>query len=156
MAKSKVKNNPIVNRRAKFDYDLGDELVVGMALKGTEVRAARDGHIQLKGSYVNIRDGELWLNNASFSLKINEKGEAGSRSVDSSPRKLLANRSQIDKLYESKKIGMSIVPLKLINSGKYIKLVIAIGRGKKRYDKRETLKRRDQEREINRTIKNIL
>ena len=156
MAKSKVKNNPIVNRRAKFDYDLGDELVVGMALKGTEVRAARDGHIQLKGSYVNIRDGELWLNNASFSLKINEKGEAGSRSVDNSPRKLLANRSQIDKLYESKKIGMSIVPLKLINSGKYIKLVIAIGRGKKRYDKRETLKRRDQEREVNRTMKNIL
>ncbi len=156
MAKSKVKNNPIVNRRAKFDYDLGDELVVGMVLKGAEVRSARDGHIQLKGSYVNIRDGELWLNNASFSLKINEKGEAGSRSVDNSPRKLLANRSQIDKLYESKKIGMSIVPLKLINSGKYIKLVIAIGRGKKRYDKRETLKRRDQEREVNRTMKNIL
>jgi len=156
ISKVKSKSNAIINRRAKFDYTLGDELVVGIVLKGIEVRAARDGHIQLKGSYVNIKDGELWLNNASFSLKLNEKGSPGARTIDSSPRKLLANRSQINKLYESKKIGMSIVPLKLLTNGKYIKLVIAVGRGKKRYDKRETMKRRDQEREINRTIKNIL
>jgi len=156
ISKVKSKSNAIINRRAKFDYTLGDELVVGIVLKGIEVRAARDGHIQLKGSYVNIKDGELWLNNASFSLKLNEKGSPGARTIDSSPRKLLANRSQINKLYESKKTGMSIVPLKLLTNGKYIKLVIAVGRGKKRYDKRETMKRRDQEREINRTIKNIL
>lgn len=153
MNKTKLKSNAIINRRAKFDYTLGDELVVGIVLKGPEVRSARDGHVQLKGSYVNIKDNELWLNNASFSLKLNEKGRPGARSIDSSPRKLLANRSQINKLYESKKTGMSIVPIKLITSGKYIKLVIAVGRGKKRYDKRETMKRRDQELDIKRAIK---
>lgn len=153
MSKVKLKTNSIINRRAKFDYTLGDELVVGIVLKGVEVRAARDGHVQLKGSYVNIKDDELWLNNASFSLKLNEKGASGARSVDSSPRKLLASRSQINKMYESKKTGMSIVPIKLLTNGKYIKLVIAIGRGKKRYDKRETMKRHDQELDIKRAIK---
>lgn len=150
-----VKSASIINRRAKFDYELGDELVVGIVLTGPEVRAARDNHVQLKGSYVTIRNGELWLNNASFSIKLNEKGQPGARSVDSSPRKLLASRSQIDKFYQSKKSGMSIVPIKLLTSGRYIKLVIALGKGKKHYDKRETIMRRDQEREINRTIKRM-
>lgn len=143
----------IVNRRAKFDYTLGDELVVGIALTGLETRAARDGHVQLKGSFVSIREGELWLNNASFSLRLNEKGQVGTRSIDTSPRKLLASRKQIDELYARKQSGMSIVPIKLLTGGRYIKVVIALGKGKKNYDKRETMKRRDQEREINRTIK---
>ena len=145
----------VVNRRAKFDYDLKDELVVGIVLTGLETRAARDGHVQLKGSYVNIRDSELWLNNASFSIKLNEKGKAGLRSVDTSPRKLLASRKQINNLAEKKQAGMSIVPLKLLSGGRYIKLVIALGKGKKNYDKRETMKRRDQDRDIKRAIKNV-
>ena len=86
MTKSKKSSSksaaPIVNRRARFDYELGDELVAGLVLTGLETRAARDGHIQLKGSYVTIKDGELWLNNASFSLKLNERGKPGARSVD--------------------------------------------------------------------------
>jgi len=152
--KSKHVSAPIVNRRAKFDYELVDDLIVGIVLNGRETRAARDGHIQLKGSFVNIRNGELWLNNASFSLKLNEKGQPGARSIDTSPRKLLASRKQIDQLEDKKQAGMSIVPTKIINSGRYIKVVIALGKGKKKYDKRETMKRRDQEREINRAIKN--
>jgi len=144
----------IVNRRAKFDYALGDDLVVGIALTGIETRAARDGHIQLKGSFVSIRDNELWLNNASFSLKLNEKGKVGARSIDTSPRKLLASRKQIDDLQAKKQSGMSIVPIKLLTSGRFIKVVIALGKGKKNYDKRETMKRRDQERDIQRAIKN--
>jgi SsrA-binding protein len=154
--KKKRKQSPksIVNRRASFDYFLDDELVVGIALTGIETRAARDGHVQLKGSFVNIRDNELWLNNASFSLKQNERGESGTRTVDSSPRKLLASRKQIDGFSDKKQAGMTIVPIKLLTGGRYIKLVIALGKGKKRYDKRETMKRRDQEREINRAIKN--
>jgi SsrA-binding protein len=143
----------IVNRRASFDYSLGDELVVGIVLTGPETRAARDGHIQLKGSYVTIRNDELWLNNASFSLKLNEKGKVGARSIDTSPRKLLASRKQINSLCVSKQSGMSIVPIKLLTGGRYIKLVIALGKGKKKYDKRETIKRRDQERETKRIIK---
>ena len=157
MAKKTTNKSPsaILNRRAKFDYALDDDLVVGIALTGLETRAARDGHVQLKGSFVSIRDNELWLNNASFSLKLNEKGQVGARSIDTSPRKLLAKRKQIDDLYARKQSGMSIVPLKLLTSGRFIKVVIALGKGKKNYDKRETLKRRDQERDANRAIKNL-
>ncbi len=154
--KKKVSLRPkaIVNRRASFDYALDEDLVVGIALTGPETRAARDGHIQLKGSFVTIRNGELWLNNASFSLKLNERGKVGARSIDTSPRKLLAKRKQIDDLAARKQSGMSIVPLKLLTSGRFVKVVIALGKGKKNYDKRETLKRRDQERESQRAIKN--
>ena len=144
---------PIVNRRARFDYELGDEIVAGLVLTGPEVRAARDGHIQLKGSFVSVKDGELWLNNASFSLKLNERGNPGARTVDTAPRKLLANHKQIVVLTARKKDGMTIVPTKLLTKGRYIKLVIALGKGNKRYDKRETLKRRDQDREARRQMR---
>ncbi len=150
--KAKPPVNAVVNRRASFDYALEEDLVVGVVLTGPETRAARDGHIQLKGSYVNIRNDELWLNNASFSLKINERGKAGSRTIDTTPRKLLASRKQIDNLMSRKQSGMSIVPTKLLTRGRYIKIVIALGKGKKMYDKRETLKRRDQERDAQRQI----
>jgi len=157
--KKKIVKKPsaVVNRRATFDYAIesNDELVVGIALTGPETRAARDGHIQLKGAFVTIRGGELWLNNASFSLKINEKNKPGARSIDTSPRKLLAKRKQIDELASRKQSGMSIVPLRLLTKGRFIKIVIALGKGKKNYDKRETLKRRDQEREASRAIKNV-
>lgn len=143
----------VLNRRARFDYELGDELEVGMVLTGPEVRAARDGHIQLKGSFVTIRRGELWLNNASFSLKLNKKGDPSSRTIDTEPRKLLASRKEITALEAKKQQGSSIVPLRMLTKRNHIKLIIAIGKGKKTYDKRETLKRRDQDREAQRAIK---
>ena len=102
---------------------------------------------------MTVRADELWLNNASFSLAINERNKPGARSIDTSPRKLLARRKQIDDLYSRKQSGMTIVPMRLLTKGRYIKLVIAVGKGKKNYDKRETLKRRDQEREASRAIK---
>lgn len=142
----------LVNRRARFDYELGDEIVAGLALTGPEVRAARDGHIQLKGSFVSLKDDELWLNNASFSLKLNEKGN-NSRSVDTRPRKLLASRKQIDAFASQKAGGMTIVPTKLITTGRFIKVVIALGKGKKLYDKRQTLKKRAEARDIHRELK---
>jgi SsrA-binding protein len=142
----------IVNRRARFDYELGDEIVAGMVLSGPETRAARDGHIQLRGSFVTIKESELWLNNASFSLKLNERGKPGARAIATEPRKLLASRKQIDMLAVRKKEGMSIVPTKLLTNGRFIKLIIAIGKGKKRYDKRETLKRRDQDRDAQKAM----
>lgn len=149
------KQSAIVNRRARFDYELGDELTVGISLTGPEVRAARDGHIQLKGAFVTVRNDELWLNNASFSLKLNQKGVVGARTIDTEPRKLLAHRKQISELAVRKKEGMTIVPTRLLTQGRFIKLVIALGKGKKNYDKRETLKRRDQDREANRAIKHL-
>jgi len=154
--KKKIANKPksIVNRRASFDYSLDEDLVVGIVLTGMETRAARDGHVQLKGSFVSIRNNELWLNNTSFSLKLNEKGKVGARSIDTSPRKLLASRKQINDFIDRKQSGMSVVPIKILTGGRYIKVVIAPGKGKKNYDKRETMKRRDQERDIKRAIKN--
>ena len=153
--KKKIGKNQsaILNRRASFDYALGEDLIVGMELTGPEVRSARDGHIQLKGSFVTTRDEQLWLNNASFTLRLNEKGVSNARTVDTRARRLLATKKQIQDFMASKQSGMSIVPLKLLNRGKYIKLVIAVGKGKKHYDKRETLKRRDQERESQRAMK---
>ncbi len=154
MAKKQHKSSApggLVNRRARFDYELGEDIVAGLALTGPEVRAARDGHVQLKGSFVTIKDTELWLNNASFSVKLNEKGQ-NSRTVDTRPRKLLASRKQIDAFSSKKQQGMTIVPTKLITSGRYIKVVIALGKGKKNYDKRETIKRRDQDREHKRML----
>lgn len=142
----------ILNRRARFDYALDEEIVVGIMLTGPEVRAARDGHVQLKGAYVNVAKGELYLNNASFSLKLNQKGSTD-RTVDTTPRKLLAHRKQIDALTKQKTSGMTIVPLKLLTHGRHIKLTIALGKGKKHYDKRESIKQRDQEREARRALK---
>lgn len=150
----KPSTNQIINRRARFDYSLGQEIITGISLTGPEVRAARDAHVQLKGSFVTIRNNELWLNNASFSIKNNDKNAKSNRTIDTRARKLLAKRKEIDKLQSEKTSGMSIVPIKLLNGGKYIKLVIALGKGKKEYDKRETIKRRDQNRETLRTLKN--
>lgn len=134
MKKKKIPSSVTVNRRAHFDYQLGDELVVGMALSGLEVRSIRDHHIQLKGSFVTIRNSELWLNNMTLGAEV-------ARNV-----KLLATKKQIAALEREKVAGSTIVPVRLLGGGRYIKLVIAVGKGKKKYDKRETIKKRDLER----------
>lgn len=155
MPKPKAKKpatHAVVNRRARFDYELGEEIIAGLVLTGAEVRAARDGHVQLKGAFVSLRNDELWLNNASFSLRLNVRGQANTKSVDTSARKLLASRKQIDRFAAAKQQGLTIVPTKLLTNGRFIKIVIALGRGKKRYDKRETIKRRDQDRETRRQL----
>ena len=149
--KKPTKARAIVNRRASYDYALGDDLTVGVVLTGREVRAARDGRIQLKGSFVTIRNNDLYHNNASFSLALNTKGE-GETTVDTSARKLLASRKQIEELADRKQAGMSIVPLRLLTQGRFIKLVIALGKGKKNYDKRQAIKKRDQERDTTRAF----
>ena len=149
---TKAAPSTILNRRARFDYQLGEEVVAGLMLTGPEVRAAREGHVQLKGAFVSLRGGELWLNNASFSLKINQRGLASARTVDTTARKLLVSRRQIEHFMAAKQQGMTIVPTKLLTNGKYIKIVIALGKGKKNYDKRQTIKRRDQERDTKRML----
>lgn len=150
--KKRVATGAILNRRASFDYALDEDLKVGVVLTGREARAARDGRVQLKGSFVTIRNNELWLNNSSFSLVLNTKNVSDA-TVDTSPRKLLASRKQIDDLAERKQTGMTIVPLRLLTQGRYIKLVIALGKGKKNYDKRQAIKKRDQGREAARELK---
>lgn len=153
MAAKKTSNtSAIVNRRARYDYELKDELVTGISLNGPEVRAIRDNRAHLKGAFVTIKDNELWLHNASLSVKLQKTGP-NETAVDTSPRKLLAHRKEIDALAAAKQQGNTIVPTKIITNGKYIKVVIAVAKGKKNYDKRETIKRREQERESHRQIK---
>ncbi len=147
--KKRPSNPTIVNRSARFEYSLGEELVVGLSLTGPETRAARLGHIQLKGAYVSVKNGQLELHNASFSVANNRKG-GEIKTVENRARQLLAHKKEIERFETAKKQGMSVVPTKLLNKGRYIKLVIALGKGKKRWDKRETIKRRDLERESRR------
>jgi len=142
MAKRNASTKSINNRRARFDYELGDSLVVGLALTGAETKSLRLGHGQLRGAYVNVLGGELWLVNAQINSSAGIKVTDETRS-----RKLLAKKSEIEKLVAARQQGKTIVPLELITSGRYIKLRIAVGRGKKRTDKRETIKRRQAERE---------
>ena len=134
MKKKKIPDSVTVNRRAHYDYQLGDELSAGMALTGPEVRQIRDHHVQLKGSFVTIKNDELWLNNLTL-------GADTARNI-----KLLATKKQITALEKEKVAGSTIVPVKLLGGGRHIKLVIAVGKGKKKYDKRETIKKRDIDR----------
>ncbi|MGH7196327.1 MAG: SsrA-binding protein SmpB [Candidatus Saccharimonadales bacterium] len=148
MAK-KPKKQPdslILNRRARYDYELHDEFNVGIVLSGREVKAARSGQVSLKGSYVTLKDGELWLTNASFSVLHTKPGET-TRAVETHPRKLLAKKKEIAQIMAAKDQGLTIVPLSMTTRTRFIKLKIATAKGKKRYDKREAIKRRDQERE---------
>ena len=139
----------IVNRRARHDYELGDDLVVGISLTGSETKNLRLGHGQLRGSYVNVKDNELWLMNFTINgtnaMPISEQDQNRNR-------RLLAKRREIDALIEAKQQGKTIVPLEMLTRGRYIKLRIAIGRGKKLYDKRQTLKKRDENRAIQREL----
>lgn len=134
MKKKRVSDQVTVNARARYDYVLGDELSAGMVLAGPEVRSIRDHHVQLKGSFVTIRNGELWLNNLTL-------GAETARNI-----KLLATKKQITAMERAKVDGSTIVPVKLLGGGRHIKLVIAVGKGKKKYDKREAIKKRDIER----------
>lgn len=134
MKKKKVSDSVTVNRRAHYDYTLGEELVCGLSLSGPQVRLIRDHHVQLKGSYVTIKDGELWL----YGLTLGAEQTSNIR--------LLATKKQIASLERAKVDGSTIVPVKLLGGERHIKLVIAVGKGKKKYDKRETIKKRDIER----------
>jgi SsrA-binding protein len=151
MAKKKQNTTKrIENRRARHDYELGDDLVVGVALTGAETKNLRMGHGQLRGAYVNVKDGELWLVNATINgtnaMPIDEHDQTRNR-------RLLAKRREIDALIEAKQQGKTIVPLEMLTRSRFIKLRIAIGRGKKLYDKRQTLKKREESRQINRALK---
>lgn len=151
MAKKKsAPTKRITNRRARHDYELGDSLVVGLELTGGETKALRMGHGQLRGAYVTVKDGELYLINATIA------GSTGIRIEDTDQtrtRKLLAKRREIEALIAAKQQGKTIVPLEILTQGRYIKLRISVGKGKKRYDKRQTLKKRAAARDVNRALK---
>lgn len=139
------------NRRATFDYAITDKLMAGLVLSGAEVKSAKLGNVSLKGSFVVLKNGEAWLNGAHFTPYNN----AGNRSgLDPArARKLLLHKKQLDELQKERLAGRQAVPIALHQDRGLVKLEIGIGKGKKRYDKRETIKRRTQVREADRQIK---
>lgn len=151
MAKKKANVPKIIqNRRARFDYELGDSLVVGLELTGAEVKSLRLGHGNLRGAYVTVKDDELFLLNGTIN---GTSGVQIAETDQTRTRRLLAKRREIDALIEAKKQGRTIVPLELLTRSRYIKLRIAVGKGKKRFDKRQTMKARDETRQIKRALK---
>lgn len=150
MAKKTGASGKIVNRRAKFDYELGDDLITGIVLTGKETKALRMGNGHLKGAFVTVKNGELFLTNATITggktFTIPDTEQTASR-------KLLATKKQIALLLDAKEQGRTIVPLEFLTRGRYIKLRIAPGKGKKRFDKREVIKKRDQMRDVARATR---
>ena len=139
------------NRKAYRDYHLEDGIETGVVLTGTEIKSIRAGRLNLGDAYIRPESGELWLVNAHIS-----RYEAGSylSHEPTRSRKLLLHRKQIDSLISRMtERGFTLVPLKLYIKDSVVKVEVALARGKKLYDKRESIARRETEREIGRAIK---
>ena len=150
MKKKQPPAGSIVNRRARHDYTILETFVVGMVLTGRETKALRMGRGQLTGTYVMVKDEELWLLNAQIS---SSKAIMIPESEVMRTRKLLAKKREIAQLIDAKQKGLALIPLEIKTRSRYIKLVIATAKGKKEYDKRETLKKRDVTRDISQELK---
>ncbi|MBC8429675.1 MAG: SsrA-binding protein SmpB [Dehalococcoidia bacterium] len=139
------------NRKAYHNYHLGDSVEAGIALTGTEIKSIRAGRVSLGDAYVKPEAGELWLLNVHIA-----RYEAGSylSHEPRRPRKLLLHRKQIDSLTSQVlERGFTLVPLKLYIKDSLAKVEVALAKGKKLYDKRESIARHETEREIERAIK---
>ena len=153
MAESKPNYKVVAdNRKARFNYEIGEVFEAGIALTGSEVKSLRQGRAAIAESYADVRHGELWLLNAN----ITEYAQAGRfNHAPKRPRKLLLHKRQIDKLAAAvEREGMTIVPLKMyFNERGRAKVEVAIARGKKLFDKRQTEKKRDWKREQGRLMR---
>lgn len=140
------------NKRARFDYEILEKIEAGLVLAGYEVKSIKTGHISLKGSFVVIKNNEAWLLNAyipPYQPKNTPKDYNPSRS-----RKLLLARKEINYLIgKTKERGLTLVPLKMYTKKGRIKLEFGVGRGRKKVDKRELIKKREAKRQIERTLK---
>ncbi|WP_122646548.1 SsrA-binding protein SmpB [Enterococcus mediterraneensis] len=141
------------NKKARHDYTIVDTMEAGIVLQGTEIKSIRNSRINLKDGFVRVRNGEAFLYNVHISPY--EQGNIFNHDPLRT-RKLLLHKKQIARLIgETQSNGMTIVPLKVYIKDGYAKVLIGIAKGKKQYDKRETLKRKDQERQIKRALKNF-
>ncbi len=149
--KKKGKKNSsgvIQNRRARYDYTLEEGFKFGLVLNGRQVRAIRDNHLSLTGSFVTAKSGEMWLMNAKLTLpKTSRNNES---LTVSEPIKLLATKKELAIVEQAKNSGRTVVPTEVLNKSKFIKLKASIGRGKKKFDKREDKKKRDFELKLKR------
>nr|HJF20109.1 SsrA-binding protein SmpB [Enterococcus columbae] len=141
------------NKKARHDYHILDTFEAGIVLQGTEIKSIRNSRINLKDGFVRVRKAEAYLHNVHISPY--EQGNIFNHDPLRT-RKLLLHKRQILQLeQESKNPGITIVPLKVYIKDGYAKVLIGLAKGKKDYDKRESLKRKDQERQIRRIVKNI-
>ena len=140
MSRQRGRRRIAENRRARHDYELLEKIEAGIALKGTEVKSIRAGKVQLKDSYVEIRNGDAYLVGAHISPYSH--GNIQNHDPER-PRRLLLNRREIDRIYGKTTIqGLTCVPLSVYLSGNLVKLEVAIARGKKLYDKRQAEKKK--------------
>ena len=140
------------NRKARFNYEIGETYEAGIALTGSEVKSLRAGKATIAESYADARDGEIWLINSNIPEYLQA---ARFNHLPKRPRKLLLHERQINKLAGAvEREGMTIVPLKIyFNEKGRAKVELALGKGKKLHDKRETEKKRDWERERGRLMR---
>lgn len=141
----------ILNRKAKFDYEILDTYEAGIVLKGTEIKSIRDGKANIKDSYCIIKNNEIFILNMHISTY--KYGNIFNHD-ETRTRKLLLHNKEILKLKNGIEInGFTIVPLKLYFKNRRAKLLIGLAKGKHNYDKREAIKKRDQERDLKKYIK---
>jgi SsrA-binding protein len=139
------------NRQASHRFELLDRLECGLVLQGTEVKALREGGAQLKDGYVNVSEGELWLQNVHIPPY---KPAARENHEPERPRKLLAHRREIERLMgRVAERGLTIVPTRIYFKDGRAKVEIALGRGKDRFDKRQTIKAREERRDVERALR---
>lgn len=142
----------IKNKRAHFDYEIGDTFTAGLVLTGTEIKSIRESRASLADSYCMIENGEVWIKGMHIAEYFYGTYNNHATRRD---RKLLLNKKEIAKLAKaSADPGFTIVPVRLFISDRgYAKLVIGVGRGKKQFDKRQTIKERDDKRMLDRMMK---
>lgn len=141
------------NRRSRFDYEILETIEAGIVLTGQEVKSVKLGRMSLTGSFGTIHDNAVWLTGAS--IPPYQPKNAPPNYDPERSRKLLLNRKEIDRLIgKMKERGLTLVPLKVYTTHGRIKVELGLGRGKKTHDKRETIRRREAAREIDRTLKN--
>jgi SsrA-binding protein len=139
------------NRRARHDFIFLETIEAGLVLTGTEIKSIRDNKVNLRGSHVSVRDGEMWLMNANIAEYTHGNRE---NHEPTRPRKLLLHRREINRLSgKLQGTGLTLIPTKLYLKRGRAKVEIALARGKKKYDKRADLAKRDSERKIERALK---
>ena len=143
----------IQNRKARFNFEILETFEAGLVLQGHEVKAVRDGKGKLEGAHVIIRGGEAYL--VGSNITAYQPANAPKHYDGERARKLLLSKKELAHIeQQTEKAGLTAIPLRLYNANRKIKLEVALARGKKKHDKRESIKARDTKRDIERTLKN--
>ncbi|MDR1605716.1 MAG: SsrA-binding protein SmpB [Streptococcaceae bacterium] len=152
MAKEKAQNQVVAqNKKAHYDYDIIETFEAGLVLTGTEIKSVRQARINIRDGFARVRNGEVWLSN----VHISPFDQGNIWNVDPTrSRKLLLHHKQIAKIEaEIAQAGMSFIPLRVYIKNGFAKVLMGLAKGKKNYDKRETIKRKEQNRDIAKQLK---